>query len=139
MKIEISMKKMSSINRRQDIKKISKKDLIKKINRSYVSPFKDYYFELKKLGYGFQHRREDLELFTSTELDMYLLGHANARKKFLLIGNDMCLSVGDENNIAISGAKEVCPFSDCIYIPSTKESLKVNKKATKWKLKNYGL
>ena len=109
------------------VKKISKKDLITKLKRSYVSPFKDYYFELKKLGYGFLHDRADLEIFTSVELDMYLLGYANARKKFLLIGNDMYLSVGDENNIAISGAKEVCPFSDCIYIPSTNESLIVKK------------
>ena len=108
-------------------KKISKKDLIKKISRSYVSPFKEYYFELKKLGYGFQHGREDLEIFTSTELDMYLLGQAKANKKFLLIGNDMSLCVGDENNIAISGAKEVCLFWDCIYIPSTKESLEIRK------------
>lgn len=107
------------------MEKISKKDLIIKLNRSYVSPFKDYYFELKKLGYSFQHNREDLEFFTNTELDMYLLGHANANKKFLLIGNDMYLSVGNEDNIAISGAKEVCPFSDCIYIPSTGESLKI--------------
>ena len=112
----------------KQIKKISKKDLIKKLNRSYVSPFKDYYFELKKLGYSFQHNREDLEFFTNTELDMYLLGYANAKKKFLLIGNSMSLSVGDENNIAISGAKEVCLFSDCIYIPSTNESLAVELK-----------
>ena len=109
------------------VKKISKKDLIKKLKKSYVAPFKDYYFELKKLGYSFQHSRADLEIFTSTELDMYLLGHSNARKKFLLIGNDMYLSVRDENNIAISGAKEVCPFSDCIYIPSTNENLIVKK------------
>ena len=109
----------------EQIKKISKKDLVKKLTRSYVSPFKDYYFELKKLGYSFPRSREDLEFFTSTELDMYLLGYANAKKKFLLIGNSMYLSIGDENNIAISGAKEVCPFSDCIYIPSTNESLKI--------------
>lgn len=107
------------------MKKISKKDLIKKLKRSYVHPFKDYYFGLKKLGYSFQHSREDLEIFTNTELDMYLLGLANGRNKFLLIGNDMYLSVGNEDNIAISGAKEVCPYFDCIYIPSTGESLAI--------------
>ena len=109
----------------KQIKKISKQKLIKKLNRSYVFPFKDYYLELRKLGYSFYHNREDLEYFTSTELDMYLLGIANGKNKFLLIDNSMYLSIGNEDNIAIAGAKEVCPFFDCIYIPSTKESFKI--------------
>ena len=105
--------------------KISKKELIQRLSRSYVSPFKDYYFELRKLGYKFYHDKEQLELFSSNELDMYLLGYAKASKKFIMIGNNMHLSIGDETNICIAGAKEICPFYDCIYIPSTGESLTI--------------